>query len=221
MDPAVDVEGERIEQPLDVARPEPGKNLLVFVGDAVAVGVFEPHDVGGIADKQAAVEDDQRCRPGESIGIDRCPVIRPIGVVVVEEADPTQSLSLILAVATHLRDEQAAIFVPGNRHGAGKQRLGDGEIDREAGAHNHRRRSVGGGRLRDAGELVAIVNGACGCLIGTDHCWTRRQRDRHDSPPHRRTTCPLHFATSSNSPIASRSEASASAPTKELVGRTS
>ena len=221
MDPAVDVKSERIEKPLDISRPEPGEDLLLFVGDAVAVGVFQPKDVGGIADKQAAAEDNQRRRPGEAVGIDRRPVIGPIGIIVVEEADPPQSLSLVLAVAAHLRDEQAAIFVPGDRHGAGKQRLGDGEIDRETGAHNHRRRSIGGGRLRNAGELIAVVHDALGCLVGTDHDWTRRQRDRHDSPPHRRTTCPRHFATSSNSPIASRSEASASAPTKELVGRTS
>ncbi|MCY3013737.1 MAG: hypothetical protein NT171_03400 [Planctomycetota bacterium] len=221
VDPAVDVERERIEQPLDVPRPKPGEDLLVFVGDAITVAVFQPEDVGGIADKQAAAEDNQRRRPGEAVGIDRRPVIRSIGVVVVEEADPPQSLPLILAVASHLRDEQAAILVPGDRHGAGKQRLGDGQIDRETGAHNHRRRSVGGGRLRDAGELVGIVNGACGCLIGTDHDRTRRQRDRHDSPPHRLTTCPIHFATSSRVPIAFRSGASASGPTNELVGRTS
>ena len=221
MDPAVDIKRERIEQPLDIPRPKPREDLLVFVGNAVAIGVFQPDDIGGIADKQSAAEDNQRRRPGEAVGIDRRPVIRSIGIVVVEEADPPQSLSLILAVATHLRDEQAAILVPGDRHRAREHRLGDGEIDRETGAHDHRRRSVGGGRLRDAGELVAIVDGACGCLVGSDHDWTRRHRDRHDSPPHRRTTCPIHFATSSNSPIASRSDTSASGPTNELVGRTS
>ena len=221
MDPAVDIERERIEQPLNIPRPEPGEDLLAFVGDAITVGVFQPDDVGGIADKQAAVPYDERRRPGEAIGIDRRSVIGAIGIVVVEEADPPQALPLILAVAAHLRDEQPAILVPGDCYGAREHRLGDGEIDRETGAHNHRRRSIGGGRLRNAGELIAVVHDALGCLVGTDHDWTRRQRDRHDSPPHRRTTCPRHFATSSNSPIASRSEASASAPTKELVGRTS
>ena len=176
VDAVVDVVGERVEEALHIPGAKPGEDLSPLVGHAVAVPVLHIEDVWRIADEDAAPPGHHRRRPGEVGGEDRGPIVSAVAVVVMEQADPTEPLPLVLAVAPHLGDEEAAVLVPRDRHGACEQRLRDGKVEGEAGANPHRGRCVGRTGLRDAGQIARVV-GLAGRLIGGAN--VRCHYDRH------------------------------------------
>ncbi len=82
-----------------------------------------------------------------------------IAIDVFQQANLAQPLLVLLRVVAHLGDVQPAIFVEGDRHGAGDQRLGRHLVDSKAFGHRERRESLGRLVRRDARQLGLEIFG--------------------------------------------------------------
>ena len=127
--PIVESPTEAVEQALDVAGAEAGKDEFLLVrilgiDAAVAVGVFEIENVRRVGDEQPAVERKEGRRPEQAVDEDGALIELAVAVEVVEHADARVLAVAVLAIAAHLADEEPAVLVELHRDGAIHQRLG-------------------------------------------------------------------------------------------------
>src|SRR5436190_1535108 len=120
VDAVVEAPVETIEQTLNVKAAtaivgiirtlgKAGEDKLLFVRDAVVVGVLEIPNIGSGADEEAAIIPKQRRGPWEVFGENGALVEVAVAVGVDQEANAPQPFVAPLGVIAHFDNKQAAI----------------------------------------------------------------------------------------------------------------
>ncbi|MBA4105298.1 MAG: hypothetical protein C0485_06035 [Pirellula sp.] len=144
---------------MNVMRPKSSKCDLADLGLAIAIHVLEVQNLRRRRDEDAAVVAEDRRRPAKSVGVDRAPLEAAVMVGVFEQADPTNPVVRVLAVAEHFHDEESPMFVEVDGHRIGDLRLNGGLFEGETKLHFER---LGGlcrtqrGDPRQVGRVIAV-----------------------------------------------------------------
>src|SRR3954467_5578933 len=121
MDAVIEGPIEAVEQTLNVepstaiagiirALSEACEDELLFVGDAVAVGVFEIPDVGRTSDEEAAIVVKEGGGPRKVFCEDGALIEVAVAIAIDQETNAAETFVAALRIIAHLDDKEPAIF---------------------------------------------------------------------------------------------------------------
>ena len=108
---------------------------IVVLGHSVAILVFQIENVRRSSHEEPPLPTDQSRRPLQPRRKSGCLLIAPVSVEILQELDASQRFLPSFGIATHLRHEEASMFIEGDRDRIYDLGLASHELDPEIAVH--------------------------------------------------------------------------------------
>ena len=129
---------------------------LLFVRDAVVIGISEIPDIGRGSHKEPAIVIKQRRRPGKVFCKDCALIEVTVTVRIDEQANAAEAFVAALGIVAHFDDKQPAIFIEAHGDGIDHERLRRDKVETESGLHLECAEGLGRFDGRNSGQVSGI-----------------------------------------------------------------